>query len=66
MPKIHSHGDSNLDAEFDNLYNLIDRLLLVVNVTAPKNPVTGTPWFNPADGTLKIFRNTQQGWANIN
>ena len=66
MPKISSHGDTKLDAEFDNIYSILDRLLLQVSVTTPTNPVTGTPWFNPADGKLKIFKNTSSGWSSIN
>ncbi len=66
MPKINSHGDIKLDAELDNIYNLIDRLLPIISTTTPTKPTTGTQWFNPTDGKLKIFKNTQAGWAAIN
>jgi hypothetical protein len=64
MPKIHEHGDVNLDSEFDSLYQKLD--LYIVSVTTPNQPRTGMQWFNPDTGKLQIFKNTQDGWEQIN
>lgn len=64
MPKIHSHSDTKLDAEFDNIYEKVD--MFIVDAVTPRSPKPGTYWFNPATSKLKIFINIQQGWANIN
>ncbi len=38
----------------------------IVSITVPRSPRPGTQWFNPSDGKLKIFRDTRNGWSNIN
>ena len=63
MPKIHSHDDTKIDAEFENLYTKAD--MYVVDINTPKNPRSGMMWFDPSTGALKIFKNIQQGWQTI-
>jgi len=57
MPKIHSHDDTKIDTEFENIYAKLD--LISIETTTPRDPRSGKMWFNPLDGKLKIFKNSQ-------
>lgn len=54
MPKKFQHEDPKINAEIDAVYDKLDNLYVVSEV-APSRPRTGIQWFNPKDGTLKIW-----------
>lgn len=62
MPKLHNFEDKSINEEFQNVYSTLDRY--IVGATVPPKPVTGTLWFNPDTGKLKVWKT--KSWEAIN